>query len=57
MVSRSPYALSLIALLSGRPPHFYVVALAVASVALLVVAIGHAILGLLRDLRDYRRGD
>ena len=57
MVSRSPYALSLIPLLSGGPPHFYVIALAVTSVTLMVVAIGHAILGLLRDLRNYRRGD
>jgi len=56
MFSRSPYALSLVPLLLGNPPGFYVFAMAVLSILLAVVVLCHAIIGLLRNWRNFRSG-
>jgi hypothetical protein len=46
----------MISLLVGHPPEFYVVATAILSISLGLVALGHALLGLLRNLRRFRDG-
>jgi len=56
MLSRSPYALGWCPLLLWHPPTFYVDAMAVVGALLGLVVLGHAILGLLRDLRKFRNG-
>lgn len=58
MNSRSPYALGGFPplLLALHPPSFYVVAMAVLGVMLGLVVLGHAILGLLREFREFRNG-
>jgi hypothetical protein len=42
--------------LLGHPPAFYVIAVAVGSILFMLVALGHAFIGLLRNLRNYRDG-
>ena len=57
MFSRSPYALGwLPPVLAWHPPGFYVIAMAVLGVLFGLVAFGHAIIGLLRAIRDFRDG-
>lgn len=47
----------MIPLLVGHPPAFYVVVVAVMSILFMLVAFGHAIIGLLRNLRNFLDGD
>ena len=53
--SDSP-AREMIPLLLGHPPGFYVIATAILFTLLGLVTLGHAVLGLLRNLRAYRDG-
>lgn len=43
--------------LIGQQPSFYADAAAVLSIAFGVIALGHALLGLLRNLRRFRNGN
>ncbi len=40
----------------GQPPDYHVHATAILGIVLLLILIGHAVLGLLRNLRDFRNG-
>lgn len=40
----------------GQPPDYYVHATAILGIVLLLIVVGHAVLGLLRNLRDFRDG-
>ncbi len=40
----------------GQTPDYYVHAMAIFGIMLLLIVIGHAVLGLLRNLRDFRNG-
>jgi hypothetical protein len=42
--------------LLGHPPSFYISAMAVLSILGTVIGLGHLVLGLLRNLRNYRAG-
>lgn len=47
----------MIALSIGHPPDFYVTAMAVLSILFAIVALAHAVIGLMRNVRRYRNGD
>jgi hypothetical protein len=42
--------------LLGHPPAFFVVTMAVLSILFALVGFGHAVLGLLRNVRRFRSG-
>jgi hypothetical protein len=58
VISRSPYVLGGFPplLLVLHPPGFYGVAMAALGIMLGLVVLGHAVLGLLRDLRSFLSG-
>jgi hypothetical protein len=47
----------MIPLLFGHPPAFLVLATAILTILFASVALGNAIIGLLRNLRNFRDGD
>ena len=56
MNSKSPYVLGGFPplLLALHPPRFYVIAMAILGILFGLIAFGHAIIGLLRVIRDFR---